>query len=275
MTNPRLRRLFTGDPGRCLVVAIDHGFYGLPELLTGIDAMPAVVDRLVAAGPDALLLTPGQAPLLQCHPGRHKPSLLLRADVTNVHGARPGDDLYTTLIGDPVDEAVRLDAAAVVVNHYDVVGVPDVRRQSIEAITAVRAAAAAVAMPVIVEPFVYRPDGDRFVVVDDVEANLVLIRQAVELGADAIKADPTDADTGLARVLESARVPVLVRGGARVDESALLARTGGVLAAGAAGLVYGRNVIQHPRPAAMVSALRAMVHDQATPEDARHHLSAK
>jgi DhnA family fructose-bisphosphate aldolase class Ia len=37
---------------------------------------------------------------------------------------------------------------------------------------------------------------------------------------------------------------------------------------GAAGIVYGRNVTQHERPAAMTRALMAIVHDGASAEDA-------
>jgi DhnA family fructose-bisphosphate aldolase class Ia len=33
------------------------------------------------------------------------------------------------------------------------------------------------------------------------------------------------------------------------------------MAQGAAGIVYGRNVIQHPDPAAMTKSLMAVVHD--------------
>ena len=37
---------------------------------------------------------------------------------------------------------------------------------------------------------------------------------------------------------------------------------------GAAGIVYGRNVIQHQHPALMTRALMALVHGEATPEQA-------
>jgi DhnA family fructose-bisphosphate aldolase class Ia len=41
-----------------------------------------------------------------------------------------------------------------------------------------------------------------------------------------------------------------------------------VLEQGAAGIVYGRNVIQHEDPAAMTAALMAVVHDGATVDEA-------
>jgi DhnA family fructose-bisphosphate aldolase class Ia len=95
-----------------------------------------------------------------------------------------------------------------------------------------------------------------------------LVRQAVELGADIIKADPTDDLSEYHRVTTVARVPLLLRGGGRVSDKEILERTKTVLDQGAAGIVYGRNVIQHENPAAMTAALMSVVHDGATPEDA-------
>jgi DhnA family fructose-bisphosphate aldolase class Ia len=68
---------------------------------------------------------------------------------------------------------------------------------------------------------------------------------------------------------------VLVRGGGRVGDEEILRRTHAVLEHGAAGIVYGRNVIQHRDPAAMVRALMAVVHDGATPEQALDTLGAQ
>ena len=44
----------------------------------------------------------------------------------------------------------------------------------------------------------------------------------------------------------------------------MLERTHTLMRAGAAGIVYGRNVIQHPDPGAMVRALQAVVHEDAS-----------
>ena len=59
----RMQRLFTN--GRCLDVAIDHGVCNEPSFMVGLEDMAAVVDQLVAAGPDAIQLNYGQADLLQ------------------------------------------------------------------------------------------------------------------------------------------------------------------------------------------------------------------
>jgi DhnA family fructose-bisphosphate aldolase class Ia len=103
----------------------------------------------------------------------------------------------------------------------------------------------------------------------DLEKILPLVRQAVELGADIIKADPTD-DTGVYhRVIEIAgRIPLLVRGGGKASDDEILSRTEKLMKQGAAGIVYGRNIIQHQDPAGMTRALMAIVHDNATAADA-------
>ena len=96
-----------------------------------------------------------------------------------------------------------------------------------------------------------------------------LVRQAVELGADIIKADPCDRVEEYHKVIETASgIPVLVRGGGRVPDEEILKRTEALMKQGAVGIVYGRNVIQHANPAGMTRALMAVVHEGASPEKA-------
>jgi DhnA family fructose-bisphosphate aldolase class Ia len=98
---------------------------------------------------------------------------------------------------------------------------------------------------------------------------VTLVRQAAELGADLIKADPTDAIEDYHQVIEVAGdVPVLVRGGGRVDDRTLLERTAAVLEQGASGIVYGRNVVQHDKPAGITAALMSILHDDETVDGA-------
>jgi len=96
----------------------------------------------------------------------------------------------------------------------------------------------------------------------------------VKFGADVIKADPTDDPVDYHQVVQLAgRIPVLVRGGGRVSDEEILQRTHAILAQGAAGIVYGRNIIQHANPAGMTRALMALVHEGTTPEEAARQLS--
>lgn len=265
----RLNRLFNPRSSRCLDVAVDHGFAGQAEFLAGIEDMAVAVDRLVEAAPDAIQLTVGQAHLLQSRPGRDKPALVLRSDTANVYGRQQPDLAFAVLIDDPVGQALRLDAACVVVNMFDIPGAEDLRRASIENVSRLKGACESAGMPLMVEPLVMKPADDGGYTVDgDLGKITALVRQAVELGADIIKADPTDDLADYHRVVEVAGVPVLARGGGRVSDEEILARTHELIRQGAAGIVYGRNIIQHPSPGAITRALMAIVHDDWTPEKA-------
>ena len=259
---PRLRRLFGAD-GRCFDVAVDHGFFGEPRFLAGIEDLPSALDTLVAAGPDAIQLSPGSARLLQERPGP-KPALVLRTDVANVYGPQVDDEAayFSLLVDDPVEAALRLDAACVVVNLLWLPDREDLLLACLENVAALKARTEPIGMPLMVEPLAMRPGSEGYGVDGDADRICALVRQAVELGADVIKADPTDDLADYGRVIEVAGgVPVLVRGGGRASDEEVLHRTEVVLEAGAAGIVYGRNVIQHERPHAMTRALMAVVHD--------------
>jgi fructose-bisphosphate aldolase, class I len=272
--NPRLNRLFAAD-GRCFDVAVDHGFFGEGSFLAGIEDMERTVATLVEAGPDAIQLSPGQASLLQGVPGPGKPALVLRTDVANIYGGSPPSRLFSQVVEAAVERAIVLDAACVVVNLFLLPGEPELREQCVRNVSALRAACDQVAMPLMVEPLAMKP-GDRGYGVDgDVKKIVPLVRQAVELGADVIKADPTDDPEDYPRVVQAAgKRPVLVRGGGRVSDDEILRRTSAIMQQGAAGIVYGRNVVQHDNPGAMTRALMAIVHDDVSVEEAAKLLHA-
>jgi class I fructose-bisphosphate aldolase len=270
----RMGRLFDARSGRCLNVAVDHGLFGEAAFLRGIENMPSAIDVLVNARPDAVQLSRGQAPLLQSVPGKAKPALVLRSDVANVYGTPRDSHLFSTHFPDTVVEAVRLDACCVVANLLQLEGQPQVRERCIETIMALRADCTRFGMPLMVEPLVMREHSGGYAG-DGTEGKVVsLVRQARELGADLIKADPTDDIAIYHRVVEAAVVPVLVRGGSKVSDVDLLSRTHKVLEQGARGVVYGRNIIQHDKPAGVVRAIMAILHEEATVDEALKILAA-
>lgn len=264
----RLNRLFNSESGRSLAIAVDHGTPGEPDLLEGIEDMEAVIDALVEADPDALLLTPGQADLLQRRPGRDKPALVLRADTGNVFGREIPDRPSSWMYDDAVGMAVRRDAACVIVNLQDSPGQPSLRETCVQNIMRLRGECDRAAMPLMVEPVPMAPNQAGYDVHRDAERLRGLVRQATELGADLIKCDPLPDAADFARVVRNARIPVLVRGGGRISDAELMEITQTVLGAGALGLVYGRNVIQHDDPAGMTRALASLVHEGATADAA-------
>jgi len=275
MKSYRLNRLFNPKSGRCFDVAIDHGFFNELGFLSGIEDLSAAVQTVVDAGPDAVQLTIGQADLLQSIQGRFKPSLVLRTDVANVYGKDLPRTLFSRMIEAPVEQALRLDAACVVVNLFRIPNEPEVTDQCIQNILRIKPECERYGMPLMVEPLVFRPNEQAggYMVDGDPDKIVPLVRQAVELGADIIKADPTDDVSVYHEVVRIARVPVLVRGGGKATDEEILKRTEGLIRQGAAGIVYGRNVVQHANPAGMVKALMAVVHDGATAAEAAKFLN--
>jgi fructose-bisphosphate aldolase, class I len=278
MKQYKLNRLFNPASGNCFDVAIDHGFFNEWSFLKGIENIHKAVQVLVDAAPDAIQLTVGQAHYLQSIQGRQKPSLVLRTDVANVYGTDLPRTLFSRMIADPVEQAIRLDAACVVVNLFSIPGEPEVTEQCLQNILQLKPLSERYAMPLMIEPLVFRPNNQAggYQVDGDVRKIVPLVRQAVELGADVIKADPTDQVEEYHRVIEVAgSIPVLVRGGGRASEEQVLHRTYGLMQQGARGIVYGRNVVQHANPAGMTQALMAIVHQGAKPEEVMELLTEK
>jgi len=272
---PRLNRLL-GDDGKCFDVAIDHGFFNELSFLDGIENMNTAVNAIFKANPDAIQLSPGQSHLLQNYPGKLKPALVLRTDIANVYNKSLPSHLFSELIQEPVETALRLDAACAVVNLFLIPGKAELYHQCVKNINTPKVQCDKYALPLMIEPLVMKDsDAGGYGVDGNPEKIIPLVRQAVELGADIIKADPTTDISIYHKVIEVASGrPVLVRGGGKAKEEDILQRTYDLMKQGAKGIVYGRNVIQHPNPTGMTKAFMSIVHENKTPEEALKILKA-
>jgi fructose-bisphosphate aldolase, class I len=266
----RMNRLFSN--GGCLDVAIDHGVCNEPSFLAGLEDMAKVVGTLIEAKPDAIQMAYGQADLLQNRPERDKPALVMRIDMGNPYNPQRHRVMWSMLQNrdEPIIGALEMDAACVVVNLFMLPDEPELFQQCIDNISRIRADCHKYGMPLMIEPLVMLPNDIRggYQVDGDAEKIATLVRLASEMGADIIKADPTDDPEEFHRIVEAARVPVLVRGGGKEDLKAVLAKSAKLMAQGAKGMVYGRNIYQHANPKAVVKALMAMIHRGASGDEA-------
>ena len=267
----RLNRMLAED-GKCLDVAVDHGVFNEHSFLSGLEDMPAVIASLVAAGPDAIQMNIGQADILQSIPGPRKPALVLRTDVGNLYNPVTHSVMFDNLVhwDEPIIGALKADAACVVCNLLLMPGQPELHRQTVLNAARLRAVCERYGMPLMVEPLVlkgneanggYQVDGNQKLIV-------TLVRQARELGADVIKADPTDHADDYHEVVQAARCPILVRGGGKKPIETVFREAHAFLNQGAHGLVYGRNIYQHPNPSRIVAAFMAMIHKGASADEA-------
>jgi DhnA family fructose-bisphosphate aldolase class Ia len=165
----------------------------------------------------------------------------------------------------------------VVVNLFHLPDQPEVYEACINNICELKPQCERYGMPLMIEPLAMKDNASAggYMVDGDIDKILPLVRQAIELGADIIKADPCDDVSQYHKVIQvAAGKPVLVRGGGRVPDAEILQRTYELMQQGARGIVYGRNVIQHSNPGGMTRALMAIVHEDAKPDAAMKLLEA-
>jgi putative autoinducer-2 (AI-2) aldolase len=92
-------------------------------------------------------------------------------------------------------------------------------------------------------------------------------RIAAELGARVVK---TYYCEKFEKVTRGCPVPVVIAGGPKVDTAyEVLQFVYDGIQKGAIGVNLGRNIWQDEHPVAMIRAIRAIIHENATPEQAR------
>lgn len=277
MKQYKLNRLFNPQSGNCFDVAIDHGSVNEPTFLKGIENIEQSIKLVVDAAPDAIQLTVGQAHYLQHIKGKDKPSLVLRTDLANVYGFELPRTLFSRMIEKPIEQAVCLDAVCVVVNLFMLPNQPELADQCIRNILKIKPICDRYCMPLMIEPLVFKPNNiaGGYNVDGDCIKITTLVRQAVELGADIIKSDPTENISDYYKVVETAgKIPVLVRGGGRASDKEILERTYALMQQGVKGIVYGRNVIQHENPKGITKALMGIVHEDKKPEQVLSYIES-
>jgi fructose-bisphosphate aldolase/2-amino-3,7-dideoxy-D-threo-hept-6-ulosonate synthase len=103
---------------------------------------------------------------------------------------------------------------------------------------------------------------------DEPEALGHAVRLAEELGADIVKTGYSGDAESFQHVVESTRLPVVIAGGARGSDHQTLEKVRGTMDAGGAGISMGRSIFQHDDPEAITRAVSAVVHEDASAEEA-------
>ena len=253
MTTRRLHHLYRSD-GRVLIVAMDHGAISGP--LRGIEHPAHTIARVIAGGADAILTTYGVARSFARELSRV--GLILRGDGGRTDLGRkdaPGAMNFS------VEAALRLGADALAISAFP--GSADEVR-SLEALARVVELAHGWGMPVMAEMV---PGGfDSGPEFRTLESIALAARVGVELGADLIKCPYVD---GFEQVTRGTFAPVVILGGAKAGaEREMLAKIKAAIDAGGAGVAIGRHIWQAPDPAKMTAAVAAIVHGNASVEEA-------
>ncbi|MDR3438381.1 fructose-bisphosphate aldolase [Telmatospirillum sp.] len=257
----RLSRLINPATGHGFCIAFDHALQLGP--LPGLRHPEESLQCMTEAGVDAVILPLGSALRFgKTLAHRRGPALILRLDQTTMwREGTPLDypDGHTRLVAS-VEDAVALGAEAVITYLFVAPNDPALETRSFEDNAKVNAAAHKYGILHIIETM-----GARHALAKDVfdpEFVAFHARIGVEMGADIVKTDWPGNAEGLRPVTLSSPVPVLIAGGhSQGTDLGVLELVAEVMAGGAAGILFGRQVFQAKNPLAVMKACRLIIHE--------------
>ena len=251
----RIDRISTG--GNYLVVPMDHGITLGP--VKGLVDLESTVDAVTRGGADAVLTQKGVAD--RVHGNRNGKGFIVHLNGSTVIGPDGNDKRLTG----SVEAAVRAGADAVSF-HLNVGS--DHEPDQIAELGELTEEAERLGMPVLAMAYARGANLDGEDPEHDPEYLAHAVRLAEELGAHVVKtAYSGDAD-GFERVCEATRRPVIIAGGSKGTDRRTVEMVRGAMDGGAAGVSMGRSIFQHDDPEAITRAVSAVVHDDATADEA-------
>jgi putative autoinducer-2 (AI-2) aldolase len=246
----RLSRLIKPD-GHCQFLPIDHGYFQGP---TRCLERPGETIRNILPYADGLFVTRGVVRACM-DPDDDTPVILRVSGGTSVLAEDLSDEIITT----SVEEMIRLNVAAVGLSIF--VG-SDYEKQTLESLAILVNECEDYGIPVMAVTAVGKELEKR-----TARYLGLACRIAAELGARIVKT--YYCSENFERVTNGCPVPVVMAGGPKCEtELEVFEFVYHGMQQGAIGINLGRNVWQNPHPVAMMRALNAVVHDEATPKQA-------
>ncbi|MGM1030318.1 MAG: 3-hydroxy-5-phosphonooxypentane-2,4-dione thiolase [Actinomycetota bacterium] len=244
----RLSRILNPDTGRTVMLAFDHGYFqgptsGLERLDLGVADLSGRADALMGTrGAFRSSIAPGSSAgiVLRASGG---PSVL--KDLSDEHTAVS------------IEDAVRINASAMAVQVF--IG-GEHESRSVKNLTSLVDAGYDAGIPVLGVTAVGKE------LSRDARYLGLATRIIAELGAQLVKT--YYCDDGFEDVVAGCPVPVIMAGGKKLPELEALRMASNAVRAGAAGVDMGRNIFQSEAPQAMITAVRAVVHDDLDPDEA-------
>jgi predicted phospho-2-dehydro-3-deoxyheptonate aldolase len=244
---------FFGRDQRTLIVPIDQSITSGP--IQGLTNIRNTIRGIVDGQPDAVIMQRGPVMAGLWTPGA---SLIVHLSA----GTQLSKDSHIKTGVCDVEDALMLGADAVSV-HISLGLGADLDNAALAEFGRVSSSCSRWGMPLLAMMYVY---GDR---VKGGHTAAHAARIGCDLGADIIKVNYTGCLESFADVVSASYVPVVVAGGEPdSDGLGILRIAEDALSAGAAGVCIGRNVYQHAYPTSMAQALRAIVHDRMSADEA-------
>ncbi len=246
----RLSQIIKPKTGKTVMLAVDHGYFLGPT--KNLEDAQSTIKPLLSYA-DALMLTRG---ILRTSvtPKTSVPVVLRVSGGTSIIG----NDLSNEGITTSMEEAVRLNAAAVALSIF--VG-SEYEHQTLDNLAFLVDEGQTLGIPVLAVTAVGKELGKR-----DARFLALSCRIAAELGASFVKTYYCD---DFEKVVESCPVPVVIAGGPKLEtELDAFQMAFDAIQRGASGVDMGRNIWQNPHPIGMIKAIKAVVHKKASPREA-------
>ena len=244
----RLARIIRPEDGRCLMLAVDHGYFlGPTERLE----VPKRTIAPLLPYADSLMLTRG-VQRTSVDPTTSVPIVLRVSGGTSI----VGEDLSKETITVSIEEAIRLNAACLALSIF--VG-SKYEHQTLANLAKLVDEGEKYGIPVLAVTAVGKEMGR------DARYLGLACRVAAEQGAHIVKTYYSD---NFEQVVEGCPVPLIVAGGKKLPEPEALKLAHDSVTHGAVGVDMGRNIWQSDYPVSMIKAVRAIVHKNADSKEA-------
>ena len=243
----RLAKIIKKD-GHTVMLAVDHGYFMGPT--TGLEKLDEKVKPLLPHI-DTLMLTRG-ALRNYIDPNVDIPIVLRISGGTSIIGK----ELLREDIIVSMEDAIRLNVAGVA---FSIMVGADFERDTLIGLTQSIDEAERYGIPVLAVTAVGKE------MKKDSRYLSLASRMAAELGAHMVK---TYYCENFEKVVDTCPVPIVIAGGKKIPELQALQMAHDAIQQGAIGVDMGRNIFQSSNPVAMVKAVRAVVHDNVSPEEA-------
>ncbi len=245
----RLAQVIKSD-GRCFFMAIDHGYFQGPT--SGLEKPGEAITPLLPYA-DAIFVTRGV--LRNCFDAKSCVPIILRVSGCN---SMVGKDLAHEALTTSIEEIIRLNASAVGISVY--IG-SDYEHETLRNLTTLVNECENYGIPVMAVTAVGKELDKR-----DARYLGLCTRICAELGARVVK---TYYCEDFDEIVAGCPVPVVIAGGPICEtELEVMEFVYDGIQKGAIGVNLGRNVWKHTHPVPMMRALRAIIHDNATPKEA-------
>ena len=242
----RFSRIIKPKSGRCVMLAIDHGYFGnIPGQLKCFDELHPLFEYA-----DALMLTRGM--LRNCIPAEVNVPIVLRVSA----GASMLKELSNEEINVTIDDALRLNVSALTCSIF--IG-GEYEKQSLMNLSKLVNWGQMYGIPTLAVTAVGRE------MVRDARYLGMASRMAAEMGATFVK---TYYCENFEEVTTICPAPIVIAGGKKIEERDALQMAKNAVDKGAVGVDMGRNIFQSDSPIGMIQAVRAIVHENVSVDDA-------